>query len=102
MFGRSVVGKIFRVNGVEFRVIAIDPYPKSRVSERYKAILSFRPGLLVAVPYRGILIPNITLSKGVVRLIEVEVDGEVYKTPKTISQALKVLEAMCSYDLLRL
>lgn len=99
MFGQSVLDSIYTANGVQFKVTKIDPYPRSRISDRYREILYFPPGVLVAIPYRGTLIPNITLSKGVVRLLEVEVDGELYDNPKAISQTLKVEEAMYSYDL---
>lgn len=101
MFGQSVLSATYRVGKVTFRVLGIDPYPKGRVSTQHREVLGFPSGVLVAVPYRGILIPNVTLSDGVVRLTKVEVNGEAYSTPKAISEVLAVKKAMYQYDLLK-
>lgn len=98
-FGDSVVGDVFQVNGVSFQVLEIEPYPEEKISPRYKAILKFGPGLVVAVLYRGILIPNITLKGGVVRLTKVEIDGKIFVGPKAISEALWIKRAMYPYPL---
>ena len=102
MSGQSVRGRMYRVNKVVFQVLEIEPYPKSKVSERYKEILELRPGVLAAISYRGTLIPNITLVNGVARLLRVKVGDKVWKTPKTISAALGVKGAMLSYNLKKL
>lgn len=100
MFGQSVLDKRFHVNGMEFTVRRIEPYPREKVSERYKDVLKFQRGVLVAVSHRGTLIPNITLAGGVVRLLEIEVDNRgTCKNPKAICEALGVKEAMYPYDL---
>lgn len=101
MFGSSVLNETYQVGGVSFRVLGIIPYTVGNVSKRYEEILKFPSGLLIAIAYRGTLIPNITLKGGVVCLTKVEVKGEVYKTPKTISETLKIEEAMYPYDLLK-
>ncbi|MFA6383335.1 MAG: hypothetical protein WCX17_02840 [Parcubacteria group bacterium] len=101
MLGQSILGSAYNIPGkyAVFQVMEIEPYPKEKVSKRYKEILKFRPGVLVAVPYRGILIPNITITGGAVRLLQVEVDGDIFKNPKAICEAIGVTEAMHPYDL---
>jgi hypothetical protein len=101
MLGQSILGNAYNIPGkyAIFTVVQIKPYSRGEVSKRYKEILRFRSGVLVAVPYRGILIPNITITGGVVRLLQVEVDGEIFKTPKAICEAIGVTEAMHPYNL---
>lgn len=98
-FGQSVVGSSFILNGITFKVLEIIPYPKKNVSPQYREILDFNPGLLVAVAYRGTLIPNITLSDGVVRLTKIEIAGKIINKPGAISKALRITEAMTSYEI---
>ena len=98
-FGSEIVGKCFRVNGVVFQILELTAFPKEKVSDRYKAILAFKPWLLVALKYRATLIPNITLKDGVVRLTKVEVDGKVIGTPLAISRALGIKKDMIPYKL---
>lgn len=100
MFGQSVLDKRFHANGVEFMVRRIEPYPREKVSERYKDVLNFQRGVLVAVSHRGTLIPNITLTGGVVRLLEIEIDNlGICKNPKAICEALGIKGAMYPYDI---
>lgn len=99
---KSITGNAYRVNGVTFKVVAAEAYQKEKVSDRYREILKFRKGVVVAVAFRGTLIPNVTLKDGVARLTEVEVAGVNYKNPKAISQALGISEAMYAYDLEKL
>ena len=61
--GSELIGKKYVAqNGTSFTVTAIEPYPRDKVSEQYREILNLSPGMLVAVPYRGTLILNITLK----------------------------------------
>ncbi|MEK7062290.1 MAG: hypothetical protein AAB504_03135 [Patescibacteria group bacterium] len=99
MFGQSVLGSNYEVNGVHFQVLGIEPYPRKKISKQYKEILKFRSGVLVAIPYRGTLIPNITIRGGVVRIIKIDVYCSTYKNPKAICEALEVREAIYPYDL---
>lgn len=101
MFGRSVLGNAYNVKGeyAVFQVVQIKPYPKDKISERYKGILKFHPDVLVAISYRGTLIPNIILTGGVVRLLQVEVEGKIYDSPKAICEVLGVKEVMWPYEL---
>lgn len=85
--------------GVKFTVAGIRNYPEAEVSDRYKGILAFNPGYLVAVSYRGSLIPNITLDEGVVRILAVVIDGKSLIHPHAISQALGVKESMTPYTI---
>ncbi len=102
MFGESALDRIYRVNNIVFRVLDIEPYPRNKVSKQYLEIFNFPAGVLIAVLYRGILIPNITFTGGVVRLMKVKIiNGDVYNNPKAISEVLGVEKAMCSYDLIR-
>ena len=99
---KSINGRAYRVNGVEFRVLESQPYPINEVSEKFKEILEHKKGLIVAVAYRGTLISNITKKDGVVRLSRIEVKGVFYKNPKAISQVLCITEAMHAYELEKL
>lgn len=99
MFGKELVGRKFRTGEVDFKVLEIKPYSNRLVSDRYKKILAFREGFLVAVGFRGTLIPNITLKGGVARLTKIEINGQVFDRPKAISAALGIKEAMQPYEL---
>ncbi len=99
MIGKELVGKKFRTGEIGFKILEIEPYSKRLVSDRYKKILAFREGFLVAVGFRGTLIPNITLKDGVVRLTKIEISGQVFDRPKVISAALGIEEAMQPYEL---
>lgn len=97
---RFLIGKQFKTaNGVIFTILDVQSYPKSKVGERYKRILNFKPGLLVAISFRGTLIPNITLEGGVARLTSVEVDGNSINTTTAISAVVGVKEAMVAYSI---
>ena len=99
-FGNELVGKTYKApSGCVFIVTAIEPYPDNKVSDRYKEILDLAVGVLVAVPYRGTLIPNITLKGGVARLTEVTVKDETYYRPSTISAVLGIKKALVGYRL---
>jgi len=99
-FGSELVGKTYRApSGCYFTVTAIEPYPDNKVSDRYKEILDLPVGVLVAVPYRGTLIPNITVKGGVVRLTGVAVKDETYKRPGEISATLGIKKALAGYRL---
>ena len=95
----TFVGKTFKTGDVTFTVLKSETFPANKVSSRYKMILSFRAGLLVAVGFRGICIPNITYDKGVVRLTEVSVNGTVLSRPSDISRALGIEDPMVPYPL---
>ena len=89
-------------NGCSFTVTAVEPYPRDKVSEQYREILDLPPGMLVAVPYRGTLIPNITLKGGVARLTEVQVIGDsLLKRPGAISAALGIRYPFAGYRIKR-
>lgn len=99
-FGKELVGGAYRtLNGTSFTVTAIEPYPDNKVSDRYREILDLPEGVLVAVSYRGTLIPNITVNGGVVRLTEVKVRDETYNRPGAISAALGIKKALVGYRL---
>jgi hypothetical protein len=96
---KTILGSSFEVNGVRFKVLGADKFPIDFVSPRYQKILEFPVGKMVAVSFRGTLIPNITMKGGVTRLTQIEVMGLVYDRPKHISEALLIGEAMRAYDL---
>ncbi|HEY4493033.1 MAG TPA: hypothetical protein VJB98_00190 [Candidatus Paceibacterota bacterium] len=96
---KNLTGKAFRTNGTTFTILATEAYPTDRISDRYVELVGFGPGQLVAVPYRGICIPNITQNDGVMRLTKVEVNGQTYDRPKAISTALGVSQPMHPYPL---
>ena len=100
MKAKSIIGKNYKLaNGTKFKVLNIEAYPEADVSKRYKQILDFKPGKIVAVAHRGTLIPNITLVDGIVRLTKVIVNNEIFDRPKAISQAIGVEEAMHPYEI---
>ncbi len=98
MKAKEIIGNFYKTkDGVEFQVLDAEFYSQRTVSFRYKRILDFKPGLLVAVAYRGALIPNITMDGGVARLTKVEVNGETFDRPHAISTAIGVKDDMSSY-----
>ena len=97
-----LTGSKFRTAKTTFKVVEAETYPATKVSRRYKGILAFKPGFLVAVGFRGTCIPNITGGNGVVRLTKIEVDGEIFDRPSTISEVLGVERPMTPYQLRQL
>lgn len=99
-FGSEMVGRTFlSPSGRSFTIVKIEPYPANKISSRYREIHRQPLGVLVAVPYRGTLIPNVTVKGGVVRLTTVEIDGQLYKRPGEISTSLGVVEAFIGYPI---
>ena len=94
-----LTGKKFRTADTTFTVLEAETYPAPKVSGQYKGILAFKPGLLVAVGFRGTNIPNITGGNGVVRLTKIEVNGETFDRPSTISKVLGIEKPMTAYPL---
>lgn len=94
-----LTGKQFAAGLVKFMVLEAETFPAPKVSKQYKGILGFKPGLLVAVGFRGTCIPNITGGNGVVRLTKIEVSGEIFDRPGTISKALGIEKPMVPYPL---
>lgn len=91
----GIIGQTYETaTGVKFIVIDAEPYPAIKISERYKKILDLDSGQLVAVNYRGTLIPNITVQGGVARLTKVDVEGEIINRPGAISKALGIKDGM--------
>ena len=95
----QLTGRNFQVAETTFRVLGAEVFPAAEVSARYKGILAFKPGLLVAVGFRGTCIPNITGEDGVVRLTSIEINGNVFDRPSTISKALGIEKPMVAYPL---
>ena len=102
-FGSELVGrKYVAPDERSFTVIAVEPYSRDKVSDQYREILDLPPGMLVAVPYRGTLIPNITLKGGVARLTKVQIaGGSVLKRPGAISAALGIRYPFSGYRIKR-
>lgn len=100
-FGDDIVGCTFKKGSTVFMVMRAEPYPEDKISSRYKHLLNLPPGKLVAVSYRGTLIPNITLHGGVVRLTKIAVAGLILSTPKAMSEAVGVRHADYPYTLRR-
>ncbi len=96
------IGKKYAVGSVTFEIVDVEEYPADKVSEQYKDILKFRAGYLVAVTYRGIFIPNITVEHGVIRLNKILVTGRIYERPGAISEVLDIDESMYAYELTQL
>lgn len=99
-FGSSTVSKTYTTEGnTVFKVLKVKPYQEHQVKPAYRDVLSFKSGMLVAVNFRGTLIPNITLRGGVVRLLEVQVGDRIYSRPSDICRALGVQHPMRPYRL---
>jgi len=91
MLGKELIGKSFRLdNGRSFKVLKIKPYTTQRISKRFDYIKSIKPGFLVVLPYRGALLPNITLERGVCMIVAAEIDGKVVRRPGRVSKALGI------------
>ena len=101
-FGDEVRGRTFKRGGIVFMVMEVEAYPRDRVTPQFREVLNAPPGTLVAIPYRGTLIPNISVRGGVVRLTKIAVLGSVCKTPKTISESLGVIQPYRLYTLHRI
>lgn len=94
MTSAELKGKQFSLsNGITFKVLDVEFYPPSKVSRRNKILLDFEPNQLVAIDYRGTLIPNITTEQGVACLKSVEANGKTLTRPKVISAALGITES---------
>ena len=102
-FGSDLIGRKYVAhNGTVFTVMAVEPYPKDKVSDQYREILDLPSGMLAAGPYRGILIPNLTRKSGVARLTEVQIaGGGILKRPKEISAALGIRYPFAGYRIKR-
>lgn len=100
-FGDEIVGRTFKKGSTVFMVMRAEPYPRDKISPQYKHLLGISPGKLVAVSYRGTLIPNISLQGGVVRLTSIAVAGSSISTPKAISEALGIGRPNYPYTLHR-
>lgn len=98
----KLVGKKFKRRGMVFEITSIDSYPEKRISKRYKEIIEFRPDLLVAIDYRGTLIPNITVKGGVVRITGIRIGNTINDKPGKISEALKINKAMYAYKITKI
>jgi len=96
---RNLTDGVFRTAGTTFKVLEVENYPAMKVSRHYRGILAFKPGILVAVGFRGTCIPNITSVGGVVRLTKVKVDDKTYDHPRAISEALGIELPMVPYPL---
>jgi len=96
-----IIGRKFLVNGVRFTVCDTEPYAPGRITPQYRDLLKFPAGQVVAISYRGTLIPNITLgaNEGVVRLTTVKVGEQVLTKPGQISRVLKLSSDMRAYAL---
>lgn len=101
----DLLGRVFTTyqNGISVRfvVLAVEPYPASRVKRQYSEILSIQLGMLVAVPHRGTLIPNITVDGGVARLTKVRVGERILDRPGDISKAIGITRAFHAITLFR-
>ncbi len=98
---RELIGKKFKTllgKGVTFTILSVEAYGKSKISDRYRAILDIKSGFLVAIQYRTALIPNFTLDGGVARITGVEVEGSIFTTAHAISTAIGIKEAMTAYS----
>jgi hypothetical protein len=98
-FGQELVGKQFRTGRVTFTVLSVKPYPEEKVSDRYKSILDFREGLLVAVKYHDTCLPNVTLKGGVAQLTRIKVGDQEFSRPGEISKALGIKLPMVTQEL---
>ncbi len=92
---KDLIGNSYKLaNGVVFKALGVEVYSAKKVSKKYEQILAIKHSHLVAINYRGTLIPNITFENGVVRLTSVEIGGKIFSRPSAISEALGVVKAM--------
>ena len=98
-FGLELVGRKYIRRGRKFEILSVVPYPENDISKRYKGIIEFQPGALVAVMFRGTLIPNITVKGGAVRITGIRIAGKEITRPGEISYALNINEAMYAYKI---
>ena len=87
-------GKTFATHsGVRFRVVKGEHYPEGSIAQQHNRYLnSLPPGLLVSASFHAQPVPVITLGGGVVRLVEVEIDGVTVTGAREISTRLGVQE----------
>jgi hypothetical protein len=100
MIVENMIGTSYETEtGLKFKVVQAEDYPTAKIGKQFKKILALKAGYLVAISYRGTLIPNITLDEGVARLTSVEVEGKVLSRPNAISQAIGIKVPMTAYEL---
>jgi len=79
--------------GTNFQVIKGEYYSQSLIGKANNKYLgNLRQGLLVSVSFYGNPVSVITVYGGVVRLVEVNVEGVELNTAVAISEALKNIE----------
>ncbi len=96
----KLVGTTFKTKaGVEFTIMNTEDFSERGVSARYKDVLDFSPGVLVAVAYRTALIPNYVLPSGdVARIHQVKIGDKILNKPLAISRAIGIEQAMVAYE----
>ncbi len=89
---KNCVGVTFRTQGgTVFKVLQAEYFPRERIANQHRWYLSgLGNSLLVSVSFYGQPVPLITVDEGVVRLIQIECEGEVLKTALVISKVLGV------------
>lgn len=86
----SLIGKELRFRGTTFLVKKEVRYPADSILKRFSWLTALKPGYLVAVPYRGYFLTNITFEDEVMMVTEAEINGRLIKGPGRISQALGI------------
>ena len=78
-------------NGTVLEVVEEESYSWQRVLKGYREYLkSLRPSVLVSVAFYGRPTPLITIEGGVIRLIKIRIEDEVYKGSAAISRKLGI------------
>jgi hypothetical protein len=104
LLSNSIDGQRFVTDfGTNFRVLKGEYFSQESIGNSNKKYLNnLRQGLLVSVSFYGRPVSLITVSGGVVRLDEVNVEGVDLKTATAISQALKNTETRQPIGLYRI
>ena len=90
----DITGQGFKTDeGKKFKVLKGDYFSQNSIGKQHQKYLSsLREGLLVSVSFYGQPVPVVTVDRGVIRLVEVEIAGETVKGSSVISKYLGVTE----------
>ncbi len=101
-FDHDVVGHIFKTNGVKFEVVAVAPFPESKISPTWKrGLMAAEEDSFVCARFGSYLVPTIRCEGGVVKLTSILIDGKQLTKANEISVALGATEAYKPYKLKR-
>lgn len=79
--------------GRVFKILESRFYPLGEIAKQHRRYLgALKPNLLVGVKFYGKIVPVITTTEGVNRILKIEVDGKICARASDISRVLGALK----------